>query len=418
MATNPTITLGNLTLEYIDDPVPDSGVPGRDLGSSSNPLSDQPAQTTDATKERQQQYTVRIVGVASQSESAADNKVRQIHNLALEVMKDSNTLVDTGANRSVSVTYQVLKNPPFPLPRDYLYEYGDEARIPLTLNVRPWAVGTPVTATLASNVATPSLVSATILGEVPTPLTLTLTRGFTGSGMNGARIAVVPASTSLSDLMFFAKDASGSWWDLATASSAYTSGSNNVRDLHDSETWRKLTWNRALPASANGYLLVGRARVDSGDTGYLAQCRLADSPAVPSAPPVKIKADNLALFDLGHYFSDGYSPFRICGKATTAANRLRLDWILAIPLGLWSPWAFTSNVHTAVYVTQGPDDCLMYTAAGLQSARRYVSGPAVKAVGAVKLLVIAQDSAGSPRQPTATLAATYTPRYLHWIPNA
>ena len=415
MSANVVITLGSFSCPATIDSKQSQGAPPRDLPVVTNPLADMPVQVTDAMKDfRAFTFVAKIVGLESLDESAADNKVRQIHNLMNEVAKDSNTLTVVGVGRSMVTAFQVVKSVPFTPPWDELYEFGDEALVPVTLNLRPWSIDTPVTQVLGSSMDTPTLVALNIDGEAPTPITMAVTRAFTGSGLQSLLLACVPASATLSDLLMLAKNTTGSpGWANYTASWGYASGSNNVQ-IVTSTDWKALYW---LPLPAGLYGLWAKVRVQAGGKGWLAQSKITDAPSTAS---VTVNDNDWDFFNLGAFASDGYSPFSIVGKVREAANGMILDWVLAVPLDYGSAFEFFCSQHSVAAITvpwlDGPT--IQFTSGpAIVSARRYCSGPGLRGVGAVQVLMAACDQAGSGRRPAVSASATWTPRYTHWIPT-
>lgn len=412
MAENPVVTLGSLTASLVHEPTPDWGTPAREFGLVSGPLTRKPAQTLDhVSAQRQVQFTLKIVGVASLSESAADNKARQVHAWEIEVGKASNTLTYVGAERTTESLYRVVKNPPFPQPSDFLYEYGNEALIPIVLNVEPWVEGTPLTQVLATVQDTPGVVDFTVPGSVPTPLVLTATRGFSGSGLQTLVMARIPASFDLNDVLLLSKDAAAPNWDAYTASSGYTNASDNTLKCTDTEYRAQWWW--ALPVGR--YKIYAKTRVQTGGRGWLAQSRAAND---PSAAPVAVSDTDWRFVDLGDYASDGVTALRIVGKCREADNGILTDWILAVPLDYGSPFYFhCTALAVATVISRELITDLTLTTGGTRCARRYVSGPGLTAVGATRLLVAACDANGNLRRSPLSLSATLTPLYEHHVPT-
>jgi len=407
------IQLGNETLHILWDPEPDFGAPSRELGESSNPLAFEPVQTTDTVSSlRAQKFSVLISGVESAGESAADNKVRQIRNLAVEVAKDENTLVVQGARRDIPVTFQVKKNPPFPQPYTWRFDRGHQAVIPIELRTRPWGEGPAVTAQqVATALETPNVVDVTIDGEVPTTVDLEATRGFTGSGLQTLVVGRVDPAVELADVLHLAMDATAPNWDPYTATSGYVNASDNTRICTDTR-YRAMYWP-ALPVGR--YKLFTKCRVQRGGKGWLAQSRASNN---PSAAPITLTDNDWRFVSLGDYASDGYTALRIVGKCREAANGILVDWLLPFPLDYGSPFYFHCTANSLQRVTSRWLDAQMQLTTGAwRSARRYVYGPGLLGVDNVRLLVAACDANGSIRRPSVSLAADYSPLYTHWIPK-
>jgi hypothetical protein len=407
-----TFTLGSLTLTLYDDE-PDLGTPDRALGVESNALSDEPVQTTDYVSAfRTQTYPVRIVGVASIDESANDNVVRQLHNLTLELAKETNTLVLLRRGSSTPTTYQVVKNARPVVPFSIIFDRGNVLKVAVTLTVRPWAIGDAVSQVLATAADTPFLADVTVDGEEPAPLTLTITRAFSDRGLFEAQVAHVPGDAVLADYHRLAKDAATSGWANYTATYGYASGANNTR-MCTSESWQTMTWD-VLPVGR--YRLVVRARVVAGGLGYLAQAR---SGALPCAAVVNVPDSGYwHLYNLGDYASDGRTALRVVGKVRESAHGLVFDWLMAVPLLYGTPTTFQCAAPAVHAVEIGWLDARLWTTAGAElSARRYVSGAGVKALGVSRLLVMASEVVEARARPPVTVAAAWTPRYTHWVPT-
>jgi hypothetical protein len=407
-----TFTLGSLTLTLYDDE-PDLGTPDRALGVESNALSDEPVQTTDYVSAfRDQTYPVRIVGVASIDESANDNVVRQLHNLTLELAKATNTLVLARRGSATPTTYQVVKNARPTAPFSIIFDRGNVLKVAVTLTVRPWAIGDAVTQTLATAAETPFLADVTIDGQEPAPLSLTITRAFSGPGLFQAQIARVPSDAVLDDYLRLAMDAAAPGWDVYTATFGYASGADNTR-LCTSQTWKAMTWD-VLPVGR--YRLVARCRAQVGGLGYLAQAR---SGVLPCSTVVTVTPGGYwNLYSIGDYASDGLTPLRIVGKSRESAHGLLIDWLVAVPLLYGTPTTFACAAPAVNAVEIGWLDSRLWTTDGQElSARRYVAGAGVKALGAARLLVMASEVVEHVRRPPVTVAATWTPRYTHWVPT-
>lgn len=414
MADAPTFTLGSLALElYVDDDATKLGAPQREYGTVGNALCDDVEQTLDYVKEfREQTYPVRIVGIASLSESKRENCVRQLHNLDVELGKKTNTLVITRRGSSVETVYQVVRGDYPEAGFTVVWDRGGVMRLDVTLTVRSWALGAAQLRTLCAAQETPSVVDLTVPGSVPTPLELLATRGFSGSGLQTLIIGRIPTTFDLEDLLLLSLDSSCPGWDAFTASSGYVEGAGNVR-VCTSTSYRAMYWDAALPVGR--YSLFVRARVQTGGRGWLAQSRSSND---PSAAPVALSDTDWRFVRLGDYASDGYTVPRIVGKCREAENGILVDWLLAVPLDLGSPFFFHCTSHAVASVTsEWRETTMQLTSGATRSARRYVSGPGVKCVGASRLLVAACDANGNLRRPSVSLGATLTPRYVHWVPT-
>lgn len=410
MSEKVTITLGAITLKALVEGS-DIGSARYDFGTVSSPLTSRPEQTLGyVSEQRQWSGVVKIEGVASLDESAADNKVRQAHNLALEVAKSENVLTITGANRTTPTVFRVRRNDPLSFPWDYLYEYGDEALLPLVLNVDPWSEGASVTQTIATSLATPNVIDLDVDGEEPTPLDLTVTRGFAGSGLQTLIVGRIPADVDLADMLHLAMDSSAPNWDAYTATSGYVNDDNNVL-VNDTTTWRAMYWD-ALPAGR--YALYAKTRVRTGGKGWLAQSRSSND---QSAASVSLADNDWRFVKLGDYASDGYTALRIIGKCREANKGILVDWLLAVPLTYGSPFYFHCTTLAVTSLTTTWLEASLQTTGGAnRSARRYVSGPGVKALGAARLVIAACDANGAIRQPSVSASETHVPRFTHWIP--
>lgn len=413
MAETVTITLGSVTLDVIVDGS-DIGAPEHDFGLVTNPLSRRPVQTLGyVSGQRQWRGIAKIEGVASLDETAAENKVRQAHNLAVEVAKPENVLTVVGADRTTTTVFRVRRNDAFTFPWDNLYEYGDEAHIPLVLNVDPWTEGESVSATLATEIETPNVVDFTVAGSRPAELKLTATRGFTGSGLQTFMAALIPPDVDLTDILLLAKTATGPNWDRYTATSGYETGDDNTRICTDTD-FRALYWpGKVLPVGRYSY--VAKCRIQTGGKGWLAQARETN---VQATPAVAITDNHWRFLRLGDWASDGYTAPRIVGKCREAANGILVDWVLAVPLDLGSPLYFhCTAAEVAKVVSEWLETSMQLTTGAWRSARRYTSGPGLEGVGACRLLVAAIDANGAMRRPDVTLALEHTPLYDHWVPT-
>lgn len=411
MAEVVTITLGSITVDCIVEGS-DIGAPVFDFGLTTGPLSRRPAQTLGYVRDqRQWRGIAKIEGVASAEESAADNKVRQLHNLGIEVAKPENVLTIVGANRTTETVFRVRRNDAVAILWDELYEYGDEAHVPLVLNVDPWTEGESVSATLAADLETPNVIDFTISGSRPAELKLTATRGFTGSGLQTFMAALIPDTFDLEDLLLLAMDAGETNWDDYTATSGYVNDDDNVKICTDT-TFRALWWSeQVLPVGR--YSLVAKARVQTGGKGWLAQARTAGVQATPS---VALTDNDWRLVRLGDYASDGYTSPRIVGKCREAENGILVDWVLPVPLDLGSPFYFhCTAAEVAKVVSEWLETTMQTTSGAWRSARRYASGPGLEGVGDCRLLVAAIDANGALRRPDVTLELEHTPLYDHWV---
>lgn len=411
MASVPTFTLGSLTLEIYDDEI-DLGTPPVDFGVVSSPLSREPAQTMrTVTGFRKQTWPVRLAGVASLDESKRENAVRKLHNLNIELRKAMNTLMITRRGSAVETVYQVAGNEYAKADFGRLADRGGVTRGLVTLTVRPWSEGATLTQTIATSLETPNVVDLTVAGEEPTPLTLEATRAFSGSGLQTFVAARIPTTFGLADLLMLAMDASAPNWDAYTATSGYVSASDNTLICTDTG-WRAMYWD-ALPVGR--YALYAKTRVQTGGRGWLAQSRASND---PSAAPVAVSDSDWRFVRVGDYASDGYTALRLVGKCREAANGILVDWLLPVPLDYGSPLFFHNATSAVARVTSMELDSTMQLTTGpTRSARRYVSGPGVCAVGAARLLVAACDANGDLRRPSVTLAETHTPLYAHFVPT-
>lgn len=412
MAEYSLIKLGAETLKVLWKQDADLGAAKLEFGVVGNALTREPAQTLEYIADtRAASLYVLIEGEASREESAADNKVRRIHNLAVEVAKATNTLTILGARRSTTTTYRVLKNQPFPQPFNWLFDRGNTALIPLTLNLRPWTEGAESMVALASNLETPNTIDVTIAGERPAELELLATRGFSTSGLQTLIVGAVPATFDLEDMLFLANDANAPNWSAYTATSGYVNASNNT--LRCTETFYRAMYWGALPVGR--YALFAKTRVQTGGKGWLAQARAGND---QSAASICVTDTDWRFVRLGDYASDGHTGLRIVGKVREAAHGILVDWVLAVPLDLGSPFYFHCTAHAVNAVRAGWIETeLQVTGGGWRSARRYVQGAGISAVGAVRLVVAACDANGALRRPETELAATYTPLHSNWVPK-
>ena len=365
------------------------------------------------SEQRQWRGIAKLEGVASLDESAADNKVRQGHNLAIEVAKPENVLTVTNAARTTETVFRVRRNDAFAFPWGDLFESGDEAHIPLVLNVDPWTEGAAVTQTLATELDTPDVVDFTIAGSRPAELKLTATRGF-AAGLQTFMAALIPATFDLEDILLLAKTATGPNWDRYTATSGYESGDDNVRICTDT-TYRALYWpGKVQPVGRYSY--VAKTRIQTGGKGWLAQARESN---VQATPAVALTDNDWRFLRLGDWASDGYTPPRIVGKCREAANGILVDWVLAVPLDLGSPFYFhCTAAEVAKVVSEWLDTSMQLSSGAWRSARRYASGPGLEGVGDCRLLVAAIDANGAMRRPDVTLELEHTPLYDHWVPRS
>lgn len=413
MAETVTITLGSVTLDVIVEGS-DIGTPEHDFGLVTNPLSRRPVQTLGyVSGQRQWRGIAKIEGVASLEESAADNKVRQAHNLAVEVAKPENVLTVVGADRTTTTVFRVRRNDAFTFPWGDLYEYGDEAHIPLVLNVDPWTEGESVSQILATEIETPNVVDFTVAGSRPAELKLTATRGFTGSGLQTFMAALIPPDVDLADILLLAKTATGPNWDRYTATSGYETGDDNTRICTDT-TYRALYWpGKVQPVGR--YSLVAKCRIQTGGKGWLAQSRESNLQATPA---VALTDNDWRFVRLGDWASDGYTAPRIVGKCREAENGILVDWVLAVPLALGSPLYFhCTAAEVAKVVSEWLETSMQLASGAWRSARRYTSGPGLEGVGDCRLLVAAIDANGALRRPDVTLELEHTPLFDHWVPT-
>lgn len=413
MAEVVTITLGSITVDCIVEGS-DIGAPVFDFGLTTGPLSRRPAQTLGYVRDqRQWRGIAKIEGVASAEESAADNKVRQLHNLGIEVAKPENVLTIVGANRTTETVFRVRRNDAVAILWDELYEYGDEAHVPLVLNVDPWTEGESVSATLAADLETPNVVDFTISGSRPAELKLTATRGFAGSGLQTFMAALIPPDVDLADILLLAKTATGPNWDRYTATSGYETGDDNTRICTDT-TYRALYWpGKVQPVGRYSY--VAKTRVQTGGRGWLAQARETN---IQATPAVALTDNDWRFLRLGDWASDGYTPPRIVGKCREAGNGILVDWVLAVPLDLGSPFYFhCTAAAVAKVVSEWLTTTMQLTSGAWRAAGRYASGPGLEGVGDCRLLVAAIDANGALRRPDVTLELEHTPLYDHWVPT-
>lgn len=411
----PTFTLGSFACElYGIEDAAKLGAPQIAFDVLTGPLADDvgqgPAYVKDA---RQMNFALRLAGVASASETKRENCVRKLFNLEIELGKATNTLTIVRRDSTVATVYDVLGSAYPEAGFTVVWDRGGVMRVDVTLTVKSWAKGTVLLQNLCSAQATPSTVDVTVAGSVPTPLTLIAQRGFSGSGLQTLIAARVGASAVIGDMLMLAMSSSCPNWSAYTATSGYVTASDNAR-IVTSTTYRAMYWT-ALPVGR--YALYAKCRVQTGGKGWLAQSRSSNDPSTAS---VAVTDTDWRFVRLGDYASDGYTALRIVGRCRESANGLLLDWVLAIPLTYGSPLYFhcTSLEVTNLSVPVTPLGSVLTTSAGVhRSARRYVSGSPIEAVGTCRLVIAACDAAGTLRQPSLTLSEQHTPRYVHWVPT-
>ncbi len=413
MSTPGTFTLGSLTLQLYDDE-PDLGAPQQDFGTVAGPLSREPADTMSyVTGWREQTWPVRLRGVTSLEENARECAVRLQHNLSVELAKGANTLVITRRGSSVANTWRVARNQVPRVPFTRIFDKGGILYVPVTLSVAPWVEGESVSRTIATEADTPATVDFTVSGSRPAELKLTATRGFTGSGLQTFMAALIPPDVELADIFMLAKTATGPNWGTYTATSGHETGDDNVRICTDT-TYRALYWpGKVQPVGRYSY--VARCRIQTGGKGWLAQARETN---IQATPAVALTDNDWRFLRLGDWASDGYTPPRIVGKCREAANGILVDWVLAVPLDLGSPFYFhCTAAEVAKVVSEWLDTSMQLSSGAWRSARRYASGPGLEGVGACRLLVAAIDANGALRRPDVTLELEHTPLFDHWVPT-
>jgi hypothetical protein len=414
MAGAGTFTLGDLTLELYDEE-PSLGSPVQEFGTVSGPLSREPADTLRFVSEwREQTWPVRLKGVASLSENARECAVRLQHNLSVELAKGANTLVVTRRGSDVENTWRVHRSQVPAVPFTRIFDKGGIAYVPVTLKVSPWVEAAPVTQILCSSLPTPDVVDFSVAGSRPAELELTITRAFTGGGLQTFLAALIPPEFELEDLLFLAKGSESPNWGKYTATAGYESGDDNVQRCIWT-SYKAMTWpdSRALPVGRYG--LFSKCRIQSGGKGWLAQSRSGDE---QSSSSVVVKDNDWDFVFIGDWASDGCTPPRIVGKSREADNGIILDWILAVPLGLGSPFYFHCTSLSVDSLSISWLDTVLETTSGdSRSARRWVRGSGLEGVGDLRMLIAAANSNGDGRRPKVSIGETHTPLYDHWVPN-
>jgi hypothetical protein len=129
------VTLGALQLVATDVEI---GALPRTIGLACNPLAAEPKQTFDYVSGYQPvKMRVRLTGVDTTGETAANHLQRQLANLAAEAGKATNTLVIQVWGMADPYNFTVYKNEDFARPITPLVQSRSVMDVELTLNCLP-----------------------------------------------------------------------------------------------------------------------------------------------------------------------------------------------------------------------------------------------------------------------------------------
>ncbi len=405
--------LGTLDIADYLMPEPDFGAPVREWDVVAGAYVDIATQRNIRTNALVEVHLpMKVVG------TDADDLIDKLSTLRAECRKTTNTL--TVGHGSSVVVFNIVDCPHVSLPWDRLFALRNKAVFELTLIREPWAYGASETALTEETFSFPDGLTfrniygdaPPILGEMPTPLTITLEANVSKE-MHPVYIGWTNTDTWSGYLV--ETDTAGTWvgGTVAAGPSTYASGEASCQNTGETYSYYPID---TADFPADTYLVLARLQLeDETEVGTL---KLSTSGG-DLTDEVTFDPDDQQweLVELGQVrlpaqeVASGLTAYLRVNMHCTADHYIAMDYVAFVPLdsGLccFHPSTATTLAETLrfewgkTYV----DGVLDYSGA---------SGHGIKALGPGTLVVVADTNHPILPTYTATVTVTHAPRFEMW----